>query len=121
MRLLCVFRFDVYRADSGLQETDFRRVPRRLDDHGLILDGDHFSDDSANGGDLIPNLQIVPHGGSFLLLFLLRFVEEEIEKDTAQCQRNHQGQDTGQRIRGFRSRLCRCGNCPGGARRRSPP
>ena len=63
--------------DRSTAETDLGAVAAGLQNEGVLLDGDHAANDTADGGDLIADLQRIAHLGLFLLLLLLGPVNEQ--------------------------------------------
>ena len=74
-----ISRTHVNRADSTLQKTDLGAGLAGFHGDGVFLHADDLANDTANGGDLIANLQRIAHGGFFLLLLLRGADNQEVE------------------------------------------
>ena len=75
-RLLLVGRSLVHvqlfdRRDRRLGEADLHAVSAGLQNKGVVLDGDNAANNTADGGDLIADLQTAAHSGILLFLLLL--------------------------------------------------
>ena len=68
-------------ADSALEDTDLGAVAAGLDNAGLVFDAYDLADNTADGGDLVANLEIVSHISNLFFLLLLRADSEEIENN----------------------------------------
>ena len=88
---LCVFRFYVNAADSGFENADLGLVVCGFDHAGLFLDADDLTDDTADGGDLIANGQIVAHIVCLALLLFLRTNAEKVEYNEHSNDHHHHG------------------------------
>ena len=67
--LFCVLCLYVNAADGGFENADLCALVRGLNYAGLFFNADDLADNTANGGDLIANCQVVAH--IVLLFFLL--------------------------------------------------
>ena len=64
----------LHRRNCGTAEADLGAVAAGLDNEGVVLVGDSADDanDTADGGDLVTDLNGVAHGSILLVLTLLR-------------------------------------------------
>ena len=76
--VVCVLCLHVNTADRTLEDADLGALVGGLDYAGLFLDADDFTDDAADGSNLIANRQVVAHFVLFLLLLFLGANHKEI-------------------------------------------
>ena len=74
------------RADGVLGEADLHTVSTGLQNKGIVLDCNNTANDTANGGDLIADLQAAAHCGILLLLLLLGTIDHEVQQNQHQSQ-----------------------------------
>ena len=69
----CIFfrGADIDGTDRGFEEADFGTGLAGFDGDSIFLHADDLTDDPADGGDFISDLESIAHSGGFFFLFLL--------------------------------------------------
>src|SRR5699024_412069 len=70
----------LHRSNGRTAEADLDAVAAGLQDEGILLDGGHTADHATDGGDLVADLDGITHGSIFLVLTLLRQVDDQIHE-----------------------------------------